>query len=416
MNQESIKSAGTLDLSFGTNGVVIMPKGATEILALTDNKLLVITEWVSTALPYRVVRFTEAGVLDTSFGNGGVVEIPFELGINFYPGKMCALQEGGYLITGARKGASDKLFVVRLLEDGALDAAFGEAGVVTLRALDIGENTKFFGSTDDWKTVGDADVVGTPLMAVSERNAKIYVGASLLSDNAFKGIVFCLNDDGSMDTNFNGGHVFIEAPDAHVSLGSMAVQGDGVLVGGVGFVSNGPEGDAFVTRYDRTGMIDNLFGNGGTTRIPNGHVDRRSRLVSMALNRNDGILASGYSIKGGVVEGLITVLDSDGTLDSSFNGGEPVQETFLADLIFWGCDWQQDEKLIVTGTGDGGCLVVARFDLDGSLDLSFGGTGWTEFRDKADSRHHKSELTADNKIVILGRTPVGEEFVVRYLG
>ena len=58
MNQESIKSAGTLDLSFGTNGVVIMPKGATEILALTDNKLLVITEWVSTALPYRVVRFT----------------------------------------------------------------------------------------------------------------------------------------------------------------------------------------------------------------------------------------------------------------------------------------------------------------------------------------------------------------------
>jgi hypothetical protein len=140
--------------------------------------------------------------------------------------------------------------------------------------------------------------------------------------------------------------------------------------------------------------------------------DRKSIVTSLAV-RDDGlIIASGEAKKDGANQGLITVLNTSGSFNLIFNKGEPLYADLLSDLLFSSCVLQQDKKIIVTGPGDAGYLVAARYDLTGSLDLTFGDEGWVVFRALGQVGVRSSELTVDNKIVVLGRG----NSAVRYLG
>jgi uncharacterized delta-60 repeat protein len=87
---------------------------------------------VLVGLPNRVTRLTMGGELDTSFGEGG----HFESNLGEYRAHFQSpgiLPDGRILAAGRRDidGESEgQLFVVRLTEDGALDPTFGGGGVV----------------------------------------------------------------------------------------------------------------------------------------------------------------------------------------------------------------------------------------------------------------------------------------------
>lgn len=402
MNQVSgLRAAGDLDLLFGEGGLATMPDRTKAIAALPDNKLILATGF-EIGHSHKIVRLTERGAPDESFGPGGEVVIPDKSGVDIYPDKIIALQDGGYLISGGQKRSENKVHVFRLLENGQLNKAFGDEGIATV-------------SVEDKDATGDIQLVASTWMAVSEQSGKIYLSATYAYSEGIKGVVFRLNENGSPDTSFNGGFVLIGVQDAQIGLGSLAVHRDGVLVGGTIFATGYFEGDAFVSRYDDSGKEDTSFGDRGRVIIPNGTDDRRSFLTSIAVGANNMIVVTGRSGISGVREGLITVLNASGSFNLVFNNGAPLYSGFLAQLHFYECAIQQSGKIIVMGTGDTRNLIVARYNLDGSLDRTFAGIGWTVYREMGDFIYKDSSLTADNKIVILANQSL-KPFAVCYLG
>ena len=409
MKQESgLKNAGTLDPAFHGDGMMEMPTSTTAVAALQDKKLLVATGWLAGS-GHTVSRFTDKGAFDQSFGKDGTVVIPDRGAVAMSPSAVIPRSTGGYLISGIQLVRADKLYVFGLLEDGRLDESFGDEGMVTLLASELGADARF---VDKDSTI-DAQFFSSGWMVVSQLDAKIYLSHSFYtSSGVFKGVVYCLNPDGSRNTSFNGGHVFIESPVAGIALGGLAADRDGVLVGGTLFAPVGTMGDAFVTRYNQNGAIDTSFGNGGKVIIPNGEEGRMSFLSSTVLRADGAILVTGFSNKG---EGLITVLNASGSFNLIFNKGRPLYDDFREGLNFAKCVAQPDGRIVVTGWTSDGYLMVSRYQLDGALDPAFGGKGWVLFpsRAEANTRHLGSELTSDNKIVILGHSY--HRYAVRYL-
>ena len=409
MKQESgVKQAGTLDPAFGGNGMVEMPSNTSAMAALQDKKLLVATGW-RVGSPHTVARFTDKGVLDQSFGDGGTVVIPVSAAIAMSPHAVVAISTGGYLVSGMQIVTAEKLYVFGLLQDGRLDESFGEDGIVTLLAAELEADARFV----DKDSTTDAQFFSSGWMVVSQRDTKIYLSHSFYtSSGVFKGVVYRLNPDGSKDMSFNGGHIVVESPVAGIGLGGLAADRDGVLVGGTIFAPGGTVGDAFVTRYKQNGAIDTSFGDGGKVIIPNDEEGRKSFLSSTVLSADGAILVTGYSNKG---EGLITVLNASGSFNLIFNKGMPVFADFREGLNFAKCFAHPDGKIVVTGWTTDGYLMVSCYQLDGALDPEFGGKGWVLFPEEAEAntRHNESVLTSDNKIVIQGQSY--HRYAVRYL-
>jgi uncharacterized delta-60 repeat protein len=411
-------TAGNLDLSFGNGGLGELPDMTRGMAALPDKKLIVVTG-SNHQKKFTVARFNEAGEFDESFGERGVVELPIR-GLGMFPRRIVALNSGKYLIAAYQTGAvSTKKYIIRLLEDGSFDNSFGDNGIATINIADVAgasieSGVRFFNGSER-ENSAEGKFFSEDWLAFSELHAKIYLSAGITTDDeGFKGIVFRLDEDGSLDETFNGGYTVLRAQDDGFSirLGSLAVHGDGVLVGATTFPVGGFLGDAFVIRYNQSGSADTSFGDRGTVLIRSKTDDRKSIVTSLAV-RDDGlIIASGEAKKDGANQGLITVLNASGSFNLIFNKGEPLYADLLSDLLFSSCVLQQDKKIIVTGPGDAGYLVAARYDLTGSLDLTFGDEGWVVFRALGQVGVRSSELTVDNKIVVLGRG----NSAVRYLG
>ncbi len=388
---------------------------------LPNNKLIVLTG-ASLQEPITVAQLTEAGALDPSFGDGGMVEVPVT-GYRMLVSHILVLRNGNYLIAGYESGtAPTRKYVCQLLKNGQLDKTFGEEGLATIQVpdiavADVGQRARFFSSPEQKLTTDGIYFAGEQI-AVSEQDAKIYFCAHVYSETrGVEGVLFRLNSDGSSDTGFNDrGYVVISpGTGSNIRLTSLMVQGDGVLVGG-GFISaTGSREVAFLKRYDQRGKVDSSFGEGGTVIIPNGADGRTSVIYSVALSDSGLIVACGESGKTDEKEGLLTVLNPNGSFNLIFNQGQPLYADFLLNLFFSTSVFQHGGKIIVSGSGGGGYVVAARYDLFGNLDPTFGGKGWVVHDSIVALAVESSELTADNKIVVLGKRSL-QKSAVRYLG
>ena len=123
---------GTLDASFGTGGQVTTDiAGGTDTarnLVLQPNGAIVVSgDPFGNDLGTDVARYTAAGVLDASFGNGGKVTLP-----GTRVGEGLALQGDGKLVLvgNVLVGNATRFATTRLLANGTVDTGFGTAGTV----------------------------------------------------------------------------------------------------------------------------------------------------------------------------------------------------------------------------------------------------------------------------------------------
>src|SRR5215218_2439185 len=85
LESRTLLAAGALDPTFGSNGTAefgfggAMHSGARDAALQSDGKIVVLTEGDDPDNA-RLARFTANGQLDTTFGSGGVVVLPFQLG------------------------------------------------------------------------------------------------------------------------------------------------------------------------------------------------------------------------------------------------------------------------------------------------------------------------------------------------
>ena len=116
---------GTLDPSFGTGGLVTSSaaEGANATVIDTADRIVVAGGLGGN---FSVARFTADGVLDPTFGTGGSVTTDF--GGSDVANAVALQTDGKIVVAGTSSG---NFAVARYTADGVLDATFGTGGLVT---------------------------------------------------------------------------------------------------------------------------------------------------------------------------------------------------------------------------------------------------------------------------------------------
>jgi uncharacterized delta-60 repeat protein len=206
---------------------------------------------------------------------------------------------------------------------------------------------------------------------------------------------------GELDPGFGIGGKVVTDLGSDESAIDVAAQRDGKIV-----VAGVTSGRSFVARYTAAGALDATFGSGGIARHP---VELSASAIAIQA---DGkiVTAGGERPAGGSnLDFILTRLNTDGTLDSSFDGDGRVFTDFgLSDVAF-AVAIQPDGKIVAAGLArsssgvDSREFAVARYSPDGGLDASFDGDGRavTPFTSLADVAWSVA-LQPDGKIVVGG--------------
>jgi uncharacterized delta-60 repeat protein len=254
---------GTLDLTFGTAGIVTtdlsggLGDGIRGMALLPDGKILA----VGAAGPdVGMARYTPDGRLDAGFGSAGTALADFGNGIHAFG--LALLEGGRFLIAGNAVNPStlSDFMLARFEADGGLDGSFGSGGFVT---------TDFTGRHDlafDLTVQPDGRIV-----VVGTANA--LDGAGLFGDIEFG--IARYSSNGSLDASFGiRGKKRINPTRSADSLRSVALQADRkIVVGGFIGEAHGLQsfvdpavGDFGVARLNPDGTRDIGFGKRGVVR------------------------------------------------------------------------------------------------------------------------------------------------------
>lgn len=285
---------GTLDTSFATTGIVtkLIDEGcaAYDVELQTDGKIVVGGVAVNGSPRFCLVRYNTDGTLDTGFGTSGVVTTAIA---DRSIGRSVVIQTdgnivlAGYAIT-ATTGVS-QFALARYDTSGVLDSSYGTGGLVTTT---IGSQAKAFsaalqadgkivavGSSDSdfalarYNTDGTPDTgFGTSGIVVASlngsdelRSVKIQSDGKIVAGGV-SGTYFALgrfNTDGTLDNTFGTGGVVTDAIHTSAGINSIAIQIDGKIV-----VAGFDVGRAAVARFTTAGVIDTTFANNGILSSP----------------------------------------------------------------------------------------------------------------------------------------------------
>ena len=128
-----VTADGMPDATFGTNGLVTSSMSASfnAVTILGDGKILVAGSTAGSNRDLLLVRFTAAGAIDATFGNGGMVQADLGALSGDYGIAIAVLDNGRILVGGVSNAATGEwpgLAVARFLSDGSLDTTFGVLG------------------------------------------------------------------------------------------------------------------------------------------------------------------------------------------------------------------------------------------------------------------------------------------------
>ena len=213
--------SGTLDISFGAQGVVttaVIANGGDSASAgviQPDSKLVVAGSgqeglWPLTNSYLALARYTTTGDLDPDFGVGGVVTTPLGMagGAN-----AVAIQPDGRIVVAGTSGSACNTtpFVTRYTITGSLDTGFGINGTVWLSG-DYRSSSVVI--QPDHKIV----VVGGTTCTTGSGDRRIFLAR--------------MNQNGSLDTTFgSGGQVLTSGPgNSDVVAFGSTLQTDGKIV------------------------------------------------------------------------------------------------------------------------------------------------------------------------------------------
>ena len=117
---------GSLDVNFGVNGIVTTAIGSSSQIndcALQADGSLVAVGYSDTALS--IMRYTAEGLLDTSFGTGGIVTT--QIGQHAAANSLAIQNDGAIVVCGF---CDEGAVIARYTASGMLDALFGNNGIL----------------------------------------------------------------------------------------------------------------------------------------------------------------------------------------------------------------------------------------------------------------------------------------------
>jgi uncharacterized delta-60 repeat protein len=392
-----LTAAGTLDTSFGTSGRVATPfNGNARINALavqSDGKIVAVgmpTD-LAGAVDFALTRYTSDGALDDTFGTGGRVITDF-FGKDDEAFGVAIQPDGRTLVVGRSRNVTADFAVARYNPNGTLDNTFGSEGKVT---------TDFFGASDFGKAI-----------ALQPDGKFVVAGYAFLSGGSVDIAVARYNSDGSLDTSFGtSGKAIANFGNPGGEGRAVIIQPDGKIVV-AGIAPNAQ--DFALVRFDSNGALDASFGvNGRVTTDFNGFTDFANALV---LQADGKLVAAGFANdSNGSRDIALARYNSNGSLDTSFGAGGKVTTDFFGNLDQAnGLALEPSGKILAAGyalgsNGNAFDFGVVRYNVDGSLDSSFGSTGkaTTDFYGGVD---------AANAVVVAGGKIIAAGFAIRSTG
>lgn len=215
---------------------------------------------------------------------------------------------------------------------------------------------------------------------------------------------------GSLDTTFDGdGKVITRFGDGSI-LYAIALQADGKIVA-VGSVDTGTSNQFLVVRYNVDGSLDETFAGQGYTVTEFGGSSSRANAVAI---QSDGKIVAVGTVLFNTSDFAIARYNPDGSLDDSFDDDGTVttsvpgphgDRTDVANAVVV----QNDGKLIVAGqipdgSGTASDFGVLRYNTNGSVDLTFGFRGKTTASINDVDHAHSVAIQTDGRIVVAGQS------------
>lgn len=358
-------SAGSLDPSFGTNGIAINNFATFDLSVNTiiqpDGKILnagVIFDNDFGISGIAVTRHNPDGSLDSSFGNldndGFAAVEQTELTIGYYQ----ILLAGDGSITVQFNYINDVFGdilgfgLVRFTPDGIPDLSFGDNGVLLFPYISQDPDSLDFERA----------------YSLIQPDGKIIAVNKFFDDSDLDFSLVRIDENGNLDNSFGNGGLVITDFDFEDRISNIILQPDGKLL--VYGVAEGLSSQFIIIRYNSDGSIDNNFGNNGIIAQ-----DKVSNLGEVLYERvflqpDDKIIAFDVLAQSTIIQRY----NSNGSIDNNFGNNGSVfidSNVFLSGIQ---ASFEPDGQILILA-GTASDLTLFRYNSDGSIDASFGNNG-----------------------------------------
>jgi uncharacterized delta-60 repeat protein len=354
---------------------------------------------INERIKFMVVSLNVDTSFDSTFGNNGVSIVAIPLGIANYSfrqsdfNNIMTFQPDGkiILVSGCIYNLDNyKMLAVRLNIDGTLDTSFGNNGINIIET-------------------GFVDSIANTVKVQSDN--KIIV-AGFCGNTSSVGSMVRLLPNGSMDTTFgiNGVTPNINSFPGLIGLHSeftdIDILPDGKIVGSGRFYSEfNSNWNFFTVKYNSNGTLDSSFGVNGLAMTPATIGDDWAE--DQIIQPDGKILAVGRG------EGVTLVrLNSNGTLDNSFgpssDSGVVTNNLNGFNSLGYSAVLQPDNKIVLVGYYLE--AIIARLNSDGTVDTTFNNVGYTvsnfgSFIPAGNVVYNSIHLLSDGKFLVSGQTP-----------
>lgn len=346
---EKISPNGTLDTSFGTNGIALIDSNLSirdYVYGLTlqnDGKIIAVgradtTVSISTEnYDVLLIRINSDGTRDNTFGVNGIVKTSF--GTNLDIGRSVKVDSNGKIIVAGTTGNEgfENSFVARYNSDGSLDTSFASVGYVVVDY-----------TTDDRLY----DVLAL-------NNSKIIVGGfTRASTNNLDFFLKKFNENGTPDNSFGlNGVVTTDFNLNSELILKLALKNNNKLIA----LGDNYNGSTCLAQYNiEDGSLDTSFSGDGKAVLGSVNEDYTGDLNNRGLVvlPNDDILISGFArswqTQNFSNDVFIRKVTSNGNLDESFGvglSGSVFFPTIGASEETVGLHTRSDGKAILTFCG-----------------------------------------------------------------
>lgn len=392
-------AAGDLDPSFSTDGKQTTNffrnfDVASDVALQRNGKIVAVGYATKTGgtSDFALARYNTNGALDTTFSGDGKQTTDFP-GNDF--GQAVAIQSDGKIVVGGysiNNEGQRNFALARYLSTGGLDTSFSGDGKV---------KTDFNGARDTITDIaiqsdGKIVVAGGAETAPGSGSYDFAVARYLSNgapDPTFDG-------DGKLTTDFFSGFEFAN--------GVALLQDGKILASGRAINPATHTGDFALARYQANGLLDTTFSGDGKQATDFGRTMDSAIGVAVQPDQKIVLVGSSISSTAGYRFALARYLTTGG-LDKTFSADGKQITTFpgvFHNAFSYDAVIQSNGKIIAVGnTCDENFLcdlALARYNTNGSLDLSFSGDGKLTVDTGGDDNVYGAALQPDGKIVAAG--------------
>lgn len=324
-------SNGTFDTTFGTNGIVTVPMGsaynpATCVKLLSDGKIIVSGESkTGSYTDFCIARYNSNGSLDATFGTNGLVTTDFggknDVGfcLEIQPDNKIIVS--GYHDIIEPNNRDSNFAVARYNYDGTLDNSFGSMGKVS---LNFGANLTYSFSVE------------IANCAKLQSDGKIIVAGytdatSNYGDKNFA--LLRLNADGSLDSSFGVNGKVITDFGGRERIFWIVITPDDKIIGVGNSDTNSIPSDSKIVlaKYQSNGALDTTFGTNGKVETQVNNVIKNDLIRYAELQSDGKLVCTGYTLVSNVnytTDFLLMRYNANGSLDTTFDNDGIVTTNF----------------------------------------------------------------------------------------